>query len=139
MASGLGFQQDLKSKKQRRTKTFYSEDRTTVYEHENEEVTFKVNIFNVALHTLIQNIKSRFETTTKVNNMFSLIWDSSVDSNDAKAKELSQYYPKDLRAALLQQCYKLSMIYTGPRPPISPLQCSHWSVIWQEKSIMTVL
>lgn len=57
-----------------------------------------MNIFNVALDTLIQEIKSRFETTTKVNNMFSFIWDSSVDSNDIKAQELSKYYPKDLRA-----------------------------------------
>ena len=56
-----------------------------------------MNIFNVALDTLIQEIKSRFETTTKVNNMFSFIWDSSVDSNDIKAQELSKYYPKDLR------------------------------------------
>ena len=56
-----------------------------------------MNIFNVALDTLIQEIKSRFETTTKVNNKFSFIWDSSVDSNDIKAQELSKYYPKDLR------------------------------------------
>ena len=90
VASGLGFQQDLKLKRRRRAKTFFGEDRTTAYEHENEEVGFKVNIFNVALDTLIQEIKSRFETTTKVNNMFSFIWDSSVDSNDIKAQELSK-------------------------------------------------
>ena len=98
VASGLGFQQDLKLKRRWRAKTFVGEDRTTAYEDENEEVGFKVNIFNVALDTLIQEIKSRFETTTKVNNMFSFIWDSSVDSNDIKAQELSKYCPKDLRA-----------------------------------------
>ena len=98
VASGLGFQQNLKLKRRRRAKPFFGEDRTTAYEYENEEVGFKVNIFNVALDTLIQEIKSRFETTTKVNNMFSFIWDSSVDSNDIKAQELSKYYPKDLRA-----------------------------------------
>ena len=98
VASGLGFQQDLKLKRRRRTKTFFGEDRTTAYEHENEEVGFKANIFNVVLDTLIQEINSRFQTTTKVNNRFSFIWDSSVDSNDKKAQELSKYYPKDLRA-----------------------------------------
>ena len=97
VASGLGFQQDLKLKRRRRAKTVFGENRTTAYEYENEEVSFKVNIFNVALDTLIHEIKSRFETTTKVN-MFSFIWDSSVDSNDIKAQELSKYYPKDLRA-----------------------------------------
>ena len=74
MASGLGLQQDLKLKRQQRTKTFYGEDmQTTVYEHENEEVAFKVVIYNVALDTLIQKIKSRFETTTKIDNMFSFV------------------------------------------------------------------
>ena len=51
---------------------------TTVYEHENEEVAFKVNIYNVALDTLIQEIKSRFETTAKIDNMFSFVWNIQV-------------------------------------------------------------
>ena len=93
VASGHGFQLNLKLKRRRRTKTFFGEDRTTAYEHENEEVGFKVHILNVFLDTLIQEINSRFGTTTKV--MF--LWDSCVDSNDKKAQELSKYYPKDLR------------------------------------------
>ena len=48
---------------------------TTVYEHENEEVAFKVNIYNVALDTLIQEIKSRF---AKIDNMFSFVWNIQV-------------------------------------------------------------
>ena len=51
---------------------------TTVYEHENEEVAFKVNIYNVALDTLIQEIKSRFERTAKIDNMFSFVWNIQV-------------------------------------------------------------
>ena len=57
---------------------------TTVYEHENEEVAFKVVIYNVALDTLIQKIKSRFETTTKIDNMFSFVWNSRVDSKSSR-------------------------------------------------------
>ena len=54
---------------------------TTVCEHENEEVAFKVVIYNVALDTLIQ---SRFETTTKIDNMFSFVWNSRVDSKSSR-------------------------------------------------------
>ena len=57
VASSLGFQRDQKLKRQRRTKTFFGEDRTTAYEHENEDVGFKVNVFNVVLigHTYPRN------------------------------------------------------------------------------------
>jgi len=51
---------------------FYGEDRSTVHEHENEEAGFKVTVFNVALDTLICEITSRSETTSKVNSMFHL-------------------------------------------------------------------
>ena len=62
--------------------TFYGEDRTTAYEHKYKEFGFKVN---VASDTLIQEIKSTFETHYK---------GQSVDSNDIIAQELSKYYPK---------------------------------------------
>ena len=96
VASGLGLEQEFRLKRRRRAKTFHGEDRSTVYEHENEEVGFKVSVFNVALDTLICEITSRSETTAKVNSIFSFIWNSTADSNDAKAQELSKYYPRDL-------------------------------------------
>ena len=98
VASGLGLQEEFRSKRRQRTKTFHGEDRSIVYEHENEEAGFRVTVFNVALDTLIREITSRFETTEKVNSMFSFIWNSTTDSNDTKAQELSKYYPRDLDA-----------------------------------------
>ena len=131
--------------------------------------------------------------------MFSFIWDSSVDSNDKKAQELSKYYPKDLRAEqfveeirhlsniretllgkvnslellnkiceegrlqnLFPQTCVASRIFISIPVSVSQgeqsfsklplvknclwgktayqlLQCSHWSAIWQENSIMTLL
>jgi len=55
-----------------------------------------VTVFNVALDTLILEIMSRSETTSKVNSMFSFIWNSNTDSNNAKAQELAKHYPRDL-------------------------------------------
>ena len=103
VAASLGLQQEFRLKRRRRTKTFYGENRSTVYEqlvqlHENEEAGFKVTVFNVALDTLICQITSRSETTSKVNSMFSFIWNSNTDPNDAKAQELAKHYPRDLVA-----------------------------------------
>ena len=98
VASSLGLQQEFRLRRLRRTKTFYGEDRSTVYEHENKEAGFKVTVFNVALDTLICEITNRSETISKVNSMFSFIWNSNTDSNDAKAQELAKHYPTDLVA-----------------------------------------
>ena len=40
VASGLGLQEEFRSKRRRRSKTFHGEDRSIVYEHENEEAGF---------------------------------------------------------------------------------------------------
>ena len=44
---------------------------TSAYEHETEECTFKMNVFYVALDTLIQEINSIFAAMNNVNKMFS--------------------------------------------------------------------
>ena len=65
-----------------------------MYEHENEEVAFKVVIYNVALDTctLNQEIKVNLkQLRTKIDNMFSFVWNSRVDSNEIKAQELFMY------------------------------------------------
>ena len=65
-------------------------------EGSTEEAGFKVTVFNVTLDTLIREIPSRSETTSKVNIMFSFIWNSNTDSTDGKAQELAKHYPRDL-------------------------------------------
>ena len=77
-----------------------------MYEHENEEVAFKVVIYNVALDTLIQEIKSRFETTTKIDNIFSFVLNSRVDSKSSRT-----IHVLDLRAEqFVEEIHHLSNI-----------------------------
>ena len=47
---------------------------------------------------LSKKSKADLKQLQRSTTLFSFIWDSSVDSNDIKAQELSKYYPKDLRA-----------------------------------------
>ena len=65
----------------------------------NSKAKFKVNVFNIALDTLIHEINSRFASMNSINEMFSFIWkfEAQSDSND-KAKKLCshKHYPKDL-------------------------------------------
>ena len=53
---------------------FYGESTSAVYKHKNEGTLFKVNVFYIAIDTLIQEIHSRFEAMSSINEMFSLIW-----------------------------------------------------------------
>ena len=61
VASSLGLQQEFRLKRRRRTKTFYGEDRSTVYEHENEEAGFKVT----ALMSLRTHLSVRSQVDLK--------------------------------------------------------------------------
>ena len=73
----------------------YGESRTAAHEHETEENAFKVNVFYVALDTLIQEINSRFVAMNSINEMFSFIWKFENDSKE-KAIKLCEHYPIDL-------------------------------------------
>ena len=46
---------------------------TAAYEHETLENAFKVNVFYVALDTLVHEIDSRFAAMNSINEMFSFI------------------------------------------------------------------
>uniref|UniRef100_H3A7E7 Uncharacterized protein n=1 Tax=Latimeria chalumnae TaxID=7897 RepID=H3A7E7_LATCH len=99
VAAGLGLEQDFKKKRGRKRKTFHDEDRTTMYNHENQETEFKVDVFYVALDTFIREITRRSETAQKINSIFSFIWNpttNDANSSITKARELSKCYPRDL-------------------------------------------
>ena len=81
----------------RRVTSVYGESTTAAYEHETEENTFKVNVFYVALDTLIHEIDSRFAAMNSINEMFSFIWKFENDSED-KAIKLCEHYPTDLNS-----------------------------------------
>ena len=100
VAHGLGFGENLK-KRRRIVRTFHDEDRASAHEHEDEEMDFKVNVFNITLDTLLSQITNRYQITEKVNNMFSFLWNPTATANDedaitVKSQELSKFYPKDL-------------------------------------------
>nr|XP_047122497.1 zinc finger MYM-type protein 1-like [Hydra vulgaris] len=63
VAGPLGFETELATKRKRKLKRFHNEASNTVYFHDSQTKEFKVNVFNVALDSLIQQIDSRFEAS----------------------------------------------------------------------------
>ena len=95
VAKNLGWEENFKEKRHRRVTSVYGESKTSAYEHETEEDTFKVNVFYVALDTLIQEINNRFAAMNNINDTFSFIKKFENDSKD-KAIKLCEQYPTDL-------------------------------------------
>ena len=95
IGKNLGWEENLREKRHRRVTSVYDESRTAAHEHETEENAFKVNVFYVALDTLIQEINSRFVAINSINEMFSFIWKFENDSKE-KAIKLCEHYPIDL-------------------------------------------
>ena len=90
VAKNLGWEENFKEKRHRRVTSVYGESITSAYEHETEEDTFKVNVFYVALDTLIQEINSRFAAMNNINDMFSFIWKFENDRKDKAIKLCEQ-------------------------------------------------
>ena len=103
VAKNLGWEENLRDKRHRRVTSVFGESTTSAYEHETEEDAFKVNVFYVAIDTLIQEINSRFAAMNNINDMFSFIWKFENDSKD-RAIKLCEHYPTDLRNSTLMQC-----------------------------------
>ena len=82
VARNLGSEENFKEKRHRKVKTFYDDSTSAVYKHQNEEISFKVNVFYIAIDTLIQEINSRFEAMKSINEIFSFIWKFNSDSKD---------------------------------------------------------
>ena len=99
VAAGLGVQEDFKETRRRKPHLFLSDSQAAHHQHETPELHFKINIFYVALDTLIQQISARHDTTMKLNAMLSFIWNptAEADLRITKAQELSKSYPKDLK------------------------------------------
>ncbi|MCY3927482.1 MAG: DUF4371 domain-containing protein [Acidobacteria bacterium] len=97
VAKNLGWEENFREKRHRRVTSVYGESTTAAYEHETEEDAFKVNVFYVALDTLIHEIDSRFAAMNSINEMFSFIWKFENDSKD-KAIKLCEHYPTDLNS-----------------------------------------
>lgn len=119
VAHGLGFEENLKKKRRRIVRTFHDEDRASAHEHEDEEMDFKVNVFNVTLDTLVSQITNRYQITEKVNNMFSFLWNPTATANDedaitVKSQELSKFYPKDLKAdEVIEEVRQINKLKSG--------------------------
>ena len=73
VARNLGWEENFKEKRHRKVKTFYGDSTSAAYEHQNEEISFKVNVLYIAIDTLIQEINSRFEAIKSINEIFSFI------------------------------------------------------------------
>ena len=82
VARNLGWEENFIEKRRRKVKTFYGDSTSAAYEHQNEEISFKVNVFYIAIDTLIQEINSRFEASKSTNEMLSFIWKFNSDSED---------------------------------------------------------
>ena len=82
VARNLGWEENFKDKRYRKVKTFYGDSTSAAYEHQNEEISFKVNVFYIEIDTLIQETNSRFEAMKSINEMFASIWKFSSDSED---------------------------------------------------------
>ena len=82
VARNLGWEENFKEKRYRKVKTFYGDTTSAAYKHQNEEISFKVNVFYIAIDTLIQEINSRFEAMKSINEIFSFIWKFNSDSKD---------------------------------------------------------
>ena len=80
VARNLGWEEIFKEKRHRKVETFYGDSISAAYEHQNEEISFKVNVFYIAIDTLIQEINSRFEAMKSINEIFSFIWKFNSDS-----------------------------------------------------------
>ncbi|XP_065681404.1 uncharacterized protein LOC100200648 [Hydra vulgaris] len=109
VASGLasyGFQSKLVQKRTRKRKTFYEETRNEVHFLENDEKQFKVNVFNTALDTLIQQIKDKFQAAEKTTNSFSFLWLSESNSRSSEEKEIEQ-------PSLEEKCKTLAQMYVN--------------------------
>ena len=82
VARNLGWEENFKENRHRKVKTFYGDSTSAAYEHQNEDISFKVNVFYIAIDTLIQEINSRFEAMKSINEIFSFIWKFNSDSKD---------------------------------------------------------
>ena len=82
VARNLGWEENFKDKRRRKVITFDGDSTSAAYEHQNEEISSKVNMFYIEIDTLIQKTNSRFEATKSINEMFSFIWKLNSDSED---------------------------------------------------------
>lgn len=63
VAKNLGWEENFKEKRHKRVTSVYGESTSAAYEHETEETAFKVNVFYIALDTLIHG---RFEAMNSI-------------------------------------------------------------------------
>ncbi len=104
LVANFGFETEFSVKRVRKMKRFHDEIEVhTDHNHHSDEVKkFENEVYDVALDTVLHEIRTRFDAVKKISAAFSFIWIPSEDddisecSDMDRASALTQQYPKDL-------------------------------------------
>ena len=82
----MAFNQTLFKRGQGRGRPFTKKPGTKLISLKTKKKQFEVNVFNIALHTLIQQTRDRFQAAEKTMNRFLFLWLSESKSRQSEEK-----------------------------------------------------
>lgn len=116
-------------KRGRKRKKSWSERETHEPELEEKDSfqCFKINVFYVVLDEIISDLLVRFESLSKINDLFSVLWmgHSLTESEiEKQASNLAACYPTDIEIDLIEELKSMKVIYASNlgESTLSPLE-----------------
>lgn len=114
VANAMGIEPKLEIRQRKRKRHFdESEDEMGV---ESPEIMFRNRIFYVALDCIISQLNTRFTTTKKISDEFSVLWNfrnMTKECISASCSKLSAKYKSDVTDSLESQIHHMKSIFSA--------------------------